>query len=139
MTGRCRAVNAAGERCKVEGHLVGADGRCAMHSDPTLARRAGKEGAQATREQWARPGIDPDEMPELVDHESAKKFLEIVARAAATKRLSHNEANATVRALAEWLKAHADSISAEVVTKLRRRVEELEAELGRRSKVKAVR
>ncbi len=97
----------------------------------------GRKGGLATKRKMASPGLDPEELPELRSHEDAKAFLEVIARAVATGRLSDRQANSAVRAISEWIKAEAERTTAEVVGHLRDEIDRLKSEIASRS-IKAV-
>ena len=85
----------------------------------------GRKGAESTRRKWrGAHGLEVGELPELRTPHDAQKALDIVAHAAAEGRLPQRQADATTRAVREWLRAY----DAGVVTD---RVEELRAEMAK--------
>lgn len=124
---RCQGTNAEGEPCSSP--MVGDDGWCPAHrpGGRSEMRRRGTKGAYKSHE---GKGLDEDELGPLEDHADAKAWLEVVGRAVATGRLSHRQGNVVVRAVREWVQAHGDELTAEVVEKLRAKIEALEEELG---------
>ena len=95
----------------------------------------GRKGGLATKRKMASPGLDPDELPQLRTHADAQAFLEVIARAVATGRLSDRQANAAVRAVSEWVRAEADRTTLEVVGQLRDEIDSVKNEMA----VKAIR
>jgi hypothetical protein len=86
---------------------------------------AGRKGAAATARKWrGRGGLEPGELPELKTPHDAQKALDIVAHAAAEGRLPQRQADATTRAVREWLRAY----DAGTVTD---RLEELKGEIAK--------
>lgn len=79
-------------------------------------------------------GLRPEELPPLVDHADAKAWLDTLGRAVATGRLRERPAQAAIRAVSEWVKAHGEELVAEDVERLRDRLETLEGELQRRDR-----
>ena len=85
----------------------------------------GQKGAAATaRKLRGARGLDPGELPDLQSPHDAQRALDIIAHAAAEGRLPQRQADATTRAVREWLRAY----DAGVVTD---RVEELRAEMAK--------
>jgi len=125
---RCRGTRAGGEPCGAPPGLIGEDGFCPAHRPGAKERylsAAGRKGAEATARKWrGRGGLEVGELPELRTPHDAQKALDIVAHAAAEGRLPQRQADATTRAVREWLRAY----DAGVVTD---RVEELRAELAK--------
>ena len=124
---RCRGTRAGGEPCGAPPQLIGEDGFCPAHRPGARERlsEAGRRGAAATARKWrGRGGLEPGELPELRTPHDAQRALDIVAHAAAEGRLPQRQADATTRAVREWLRAY----DAGVVTD---RVEELRAELAK--------
>ena len=131
---RCAGTRADGTPCQAPENLVDPDtGLCPSHSPgaPERLSEAGRKGAEATRRKHFTPSaLDPDDLPPLRDHDSAKLWLERIGRAVATGTLSDRSATAAIRAVSEWLKAHEGALVAEDVQALRDRLEALESELG---------
>ena len=94
----------------------------------------GKKGAAATARKWRRAhGLEPGELPELNTPHDAQAALDIVAHAAAEGRLPQRQADATTRAVREWIRAWEAGAVAEQVAQLQRKVAALGGE-----KLKAV-
>ncbi|MEE8191734.1 MAG: hypothetical protein V3T74_03255 [Gemmatimonadales bacterium] len=89
----------------------------------------GKKGAAATARKWRRAhGLEPGELPELNTPHDAQRALETIAHAAAEGRLPQKQADATTRALREWLRAHEAGAVADQVEELRRKLSELKGD-----------
>lgn len=131
---QCTAMREDGARCEITFGLCEECGECFHHCDHRAEERteARRRGGKATARKLQAPGLDADELPPLTDHASAKAWLEVVGRAVATGRLSNRDGNVVVRAVSEWVKAHGEELTAEVVEDLKRRVEELQEELDGR-------
>ena len=97
----------------------------------------GRKGGLATKRRMASSGLDPNELPELKTHEDAQEWLETIGRAVATGRLSDRQAQAAIRAVAEWVKAEGERATAEVINELRSEVDRVKSEMASRS-IKAV-
>ncbi len=124
---RCKATRTDGKACRAPERMLDARGLCPAHRPGARERlsEAGRKGAEATARKLRRAhGLEPGELPELRTPHDAQKALNIVAHAAAEGRLPQRQADATTRALREWLRAH----EAGVVTD---RVEELRAEIAK--------
>ncbi len=89
----------------------------------------GRKGAESTRRKWrGAHGLEPGELPELRTPHDAQRALDIVAHAAAEGRLPQRQADATTRAVREWLRAHEAGAVADQVEELRRRLSELKGD-----------
>lgn len=124
---RCRATKTTGEPCGASPRLIGEDGFCPAHRPGARERlsEAGKKGGAATARKWrGGHGLEVGELPELRTPHDAQKALDIVVHAAAEGRLPQRQADATTRAVREWLRAY----DAGTVTD---RVEELRAEMAK--------
>ena len=90
----------------------------------------GRKGGLATKRKAAGPGLDPAELPKLRTHEDAQNWLETIGRAVATGRLSDRQAQAAIRAIAEWVRAEGERQTSEVVNKLRAEIERVKSEIA---------
>ncbi len=89
----------------------------------------GRKGAESTRRKWrGAHGLEPGELPELRTPHDAQRALDIVAHAAAEGRLPQRQADATTRAVREWLRAHEAGAVADQVEELRRKLSELKGD-----------
>lgn len=95
----------------------------------------GRKGAEATARKLRGEGIDPDALPPLDSHEAAQTWLEVIGRAVTARKLSHNEANAAIKAVSEWVKTHGERMTATVVQELRAEVERLKSRLDGRPRL----
>ena len=96
----------------------------------------GRKGAEATARKWrGAHGLEPGELPELRTPHDAQRALDIVAHAAAEGRLPQRQADATTRAVREWLRAHEAGVVTDRVEELREQV----SELKHRKNLRAVR
>ena len=90
----------------------------------------GRKGGLATKRRNASPGLDADELPELRTHEDAQHWLETIGRAVATGRLSDRQAQAAIRAVAEWVRAEGERATAEVINELRSDLDRVKSEIA---------
>ena len=90
----------------------------------------GRKGGLATKRKAASPGLDPAELPKLRTHEDAQNWLETIGRAVATGRLSDRQAQAAIRATAEWVRAEGERQTSEVVNKLRAEIDRVKSEIA---------
>ncbi len=133
---RCRATKTTGEPCGASPRLIGEDGFCPAHRPGARERlsEAGKKGGAATARKWrGGHGLEVGELPELRTPHDAQKALDIVAHAAAEGRLPQRQADATTRAVREWLRAHDAGVVADQVAELKAKIDELKG--GRKLKV----
>ncbi len=133
---QCKATNQDGKRCQSPEHLVDLEaGYCPAHAPGGQERMAemGRKGAEAMRRKWMAKGLEPGELPQLRTPHDAQEALDIVAHAAAEGRLPQRQADATTRAVREWLRAWEAGALAEQVAQLQRKVAALGGE-----KLKAV-
>ena len=129
---RCKALNAEGRPCGSPESVVDPEsGLCWAHQPGGRERlvAAGRKGAEATARKWrGRGGLEPGELPELKTPHDAQEALDIVAHAAAEGRLPQRQADATTRAIREWLRAHEAGAVADQVEELRRKLSELKGD-----------
>jgi len=91
--------------------------------------KIGRKGAEATaRKLRGRGGLEPGELPELRTPHDAQEALDIVAHAAAEGRLPQRQADATTRAVREWLRAYDVGTVADRLEQLQANVEQLKGE-----------
>ena len=90
----------------------------------------GRKGGLATQRKAASRGLDPAELPDLRTHEDAQNWLETIGRAVATGRLSDRQAQAAIRAVAEWVKAEGERATVEVVNELRSEIDRVKSEIA---------
>ncbi len=96
--------------------------------------RLGKKGAEATARKWrGAHGLEPGELPQLGTPHDAQRALDIVAHAAAEGRLPQRQADATTRAVREWLRAYEAGAVTDRLEELRATVAELKGEKKLRS------
>lgn len=128
---QCAGTNARGEPC--QSPMAGEDGFCPAHrpGGETEMRRRALRGAIASRR--AR-GLAPGELGALESHSDAKRWLRLIGEAVVTGRLSNRDAQAGVKAVEAWLKAHGEGVVAKDVAELR---EALDA-FRKRGKLKAM-
>ena len=72
--------------------------------------------------------MEPAELPELRTPHDAQRALDIVAHAAAEGRLPQRQADATTRAIREWLRAHEAGVVSDRLEDLKATVAELKGE-----------
>lgn len=114
LTARCAGTNAEGQACSVPPALLTEDavGRfwCSAHDpDPVAVERrklASLRGGESTRARHRRRAVlDPGELGPLRTPDDAARWSETIARAVAEGRLAAGAAQATTRALSEWVRA----------------------------------
>ncbi len=124
----CRGTKADGTPCNAPPSLVKEDGYCSAHG-PGAATRMADRGRKGAARKWrGRGGLEPGELPELNTPHDAQAALDIVAHAAAEGRLPQRQADATTRAVREWLRAWEAGALAEQVAQLQRKVAALGGE-----------
>lgn len=139
MARSCKGQKDDGSPCQAPPGLVDpATGFCPSHGPGARERMAerGRKGATSTARYFKGDGIDSSALPPLDSHEAAMEWLEVIGRAVAGRKLSHNEATAAIRAVSEWVKTKGDSMTAEVVEDLRAEVERLKAQLEGRPRLR---
>ena len=128
---RCRHRKANGERCRAPEAFVDESGFCPPHradGREVMAER-GRSGAEVSKQVRRKgSGLRPGELPELRTPHDAQCALNIVAHAAAEGRLPQRQADATTRAVREWLRAHEAGAVADQVEELRRKLSELKGD-----------
>ena len=67
----------------------------------------------------------PNELPPLVDHESAKQWLEILGRSVASKKLPAQEGRTAIGAVEAWLRVYVSETEMKLFEDLREDVERL--------------
>lgn len=104
----CKATREDGTPCKAPENMVDpATGFCPSHG-PDAAERlseAGRKGAEATNRRFRGQKLSEEELPPLDSPQAAEIWLETIARAVATGRLSASEGNAVRGNVRDWLKA----------------------------------
>lgn len=128
----CRGEKADGTACGALPHLLDEDGLCPAHRPggrEAMAER-GRRGGLANKR---NAGLSPSELPTLTCHADAQGWLETIGRAVATGRLSDRQAQAAIRAVAEWVKAEGERVTVEVVDELRDEIDRVKAEIASRS------
>jgi len=88
-----KAKTCAHKGCKAPSNFIKDNGFCHAHGPGAKERLQlmGMRGGETMRRRWAGGALLPNELPPLVDHESAKKWLEILGRAVASKKLPAQE------------------------------------------------
>ena len=118
----CTGTNAQGEPC--QSPIVASDGFCSAHrpgGESEMKRRA-LRGAIAS--QRGR-GLASGELGQLETHSDAKRWLRLIGEAVVTGRLSNRDAQAGVKAVEAWLKAHSEGAVARDVAELREALDAL--------------
>ncbi len=124
----CHGTKADGSRCRAPEHLVdNKTGFCSAHGPGAAERMAelGRKGAESTARRFKRMGIDPDTLPHLTSPQVAEVWLDRIARAVVSGELAHREAQAAVRAVEAFLKAHSEGKVARDLEELRGQLETL--------------
>ncbi len=132
MHHKCQGKKADGTACGALPHLLDEDGLCPAHRPggrEAMAER-GRKGGLATKRKNASPGLGAEELPDLRTHEDAQAWLETIGRAVATGRLSDRQAQAAIRAGAEWVKAEGERATAEVINELRSDLDRVKSEIA---------
>lgn len=125
---RCKAQKADGSPCMAPPSLVNpATGLCASHDEGAAERlrASGRRGAQVTARRFGGRGIRPGELRQLETHSDAKRWLRLIGEAVVTGRLSNRDAQAGVKAVEAWLKAHSEGAVAKDVAQLREALDAL--------------
>lgn len=97
-----------GEMCAAGFGLCEEHGYCWSH-DPCREdqrQKARKRGGEATAKRYAASGLKEEDLPPLDSPQAAERWCEIVARAVATRRLSHNEGKTIARLIREFIRSH---------------------------------
>ena len=120
---QCQSPRADGQPC--ESVLAGADGFCPVHSPECRERFrvAQSLGGQATAAKFAGAAFTAEEVTALATIDDAKLALDQIRIAAMTRRLTHAEANAASKAVAEWVKADSAAQTDRVVNELTRTID----------------
>lgn len=102
----CNATKDDGSPC--ESPFVGEDGFCPAHrpGGREKLREAAKKGGEVTRKRFKAKALGADELPALTSAQAAETWCDKVGRAVVTGRLSHNQAQAALRAVREWRESH---------------------------------
>lgn len=131
-TRRCQGTTDEGRPCGAPSALVNPEtGYCGAHGPGATERMrlAGKKGAEASKASRQPHGMEAGELPPLAGHAEAKLWLERIGRAVATGRLKTRPAQAAIRAVSEWVKAHEGEMAAELFDDLKADVERLKRTL----------
>lgn len=126
---RCQATTADGRPCGAPEQLVDpSTGLCISH-DPDRAgvlREAGLKGGIAMRKK-ARDdkGLTHAELPPLDGPASAALWTEVIGRAVATGRIPASRGQTALRAVSEFLRAHAAGETADRLARLQSQVDGL--------------
>lgn len=126
----CDGTKADGSPCGAPPSLVNEEsGFCPAHDPDNEERRQeiAKKGAEASVRARRGGGLEEDELPPLDGPRAAERWLEVVGRAVATKRLSHNEGKALARVIREYLRAHESGAMEDRVEDLREKVAALKS------------
>lgn len=105
----CQHVKDDGTRCNAPSQFVdSATSLCWTHSEEgrEKAREAAKKGGEATARKLRGKALQEGELPPLTNAGAAETWCDIVGRAVVTGRLSHNQAQAALRAVREWRESH---------------------------------
>ncbi len=132
MHHKCKGQKADGTACGALPHLLDENGLCPAHRPggrEAMAER-GRKGGLATKRRNASPGLGAEELPDLRTHEDAQAWLETIGRAVAVGRLSDRQAQAAIRAVAEWVKAEGERATAEVINELRSDLDRVKSEIA---------
>ncbi len=132
MHHKCQGKKADGTACGALPHLLDENGLCPAHRPggrEAMAER-GRKGGLATKRRNVSPGLRAEELPKLRTHEDAQNWLETIGRAVATGRLSDRQAQAAIRAIAEWVRAEGERQTSEVVNKLRAEIDRVKSEIA---------
>ena len=132
MHHKCRGEKADGTACAALPYLLDDDGLCPAHRPggrEAMAER-GRKGGLATKRKAASPGLDPAELPELKSHADAQTWLEKIGRAVASGGLGDRQAQAAIRAVAEWVRAEGERQTSEVLIELREEIERVRSEVA---------
>jgi hypothetical protein len=93
-------------------------------------KKIGSKGGQATKAKLASPGFDPEAVPPLETLEDAKAALDSIRRGVLCRTITHAEANAASKAVAEWVKTETATTTQRLVTELHRELEAKETQIA---------
>jgi hypothetical protein len=118
----CRGTKTNGEPCGAPPELVSEAGWCSSHDpDPVMQERLAlarvRGGLASTKNRPQRPLTD-EELGPLETAHDARRWAVVVAKAAATGRISPAQASAATRAVDQFLKALDTVGSRELVAQL---------------------
>lgn len=125
---KCSATNADGTPCGApESFVDPSTGLCPSHSENASERLSeyGRKGAKATAKKLQRDGLEDHELPPLDTPQAAERWIEVVGRAVATGRMSHNEGRTLARLVREWLRTREAGEMADRVDELQEKVAKL--------------
>lgn len=88
------------------------------------------KGGQATKAKLASPGFDPEAVPPLSTLEDAKAALDSIRRGVLTRTVTHAEANAASKAVAEWVKTETACATQRLVGELHKELEAKERQIA---------
>ena len=126
---QCSGSKADGSPCGAVPQLVNADGLCPAHR-PGGRREMSERGRKGGRANKRAAGLDPSELPPLTSHADAQSWLETIGREVASGRLPERQAQAAIRAVAEWVRAEGERAAVEVLDELRAEIDELKSSLA---------
>ena len=138
--GACKGVKADGTPCGIDPRFVDETGYCAAHNPEKGSAWMSELGKRGKQAQMADDGVSESELGALDTVEDAQRWLQVVGAAVATGRLSDRRAQAAVRAVSEWVKAHESGRDAAMYAELQKKLERVKAETVTRGReLKAVR
>jgi hypothetical protein len=128
----CAGQNAVGEPCGKPATLVGSDGYCDSHrpGGSEYMSEIGRLGAAATNAKHSMDGFEPGELPAVVDYESAKVVLDMLAHAVVERRITHSECSAATRAVDAWVRAEGANLTSRLVQELKSELDAKEREIA---------
>lgn len=110
--------------------IVGDDGWCVAHRDDgeEIRRRAKKGGKMR---QYG--GMDPDEVPEITDYDSAMKNISITARAVQFDKMKPKRAHAVIRAVEAFIKVLGEKITKKRLDKIKEEQKKLKDKVEKKA------
>lgn len=105
----CRHVKDDGTGCNAPAAFVDPEtSLCWTHSEEgrEKVREAARKGGETTARRMRGKALQEGELPPLTNAGAAETWCDIVGRAVVTGRLSHNQAQAALRAVREWRESH---------------------------------
>lgn len=122
----CRGEKDDGEPCRST--ILGPDGWCDAHrpGNAEEMRERARRGGKATARQHRAGGLNPDELPELTDHESVKAWLRALANGVASGDVDRRRASELRKVLKSYLDAHRGEALDERLEEFREILDEIE-------------
>jgi hypothetical protein len=128
----CKGKTKTGKPCMKYEELIGEDGYCTNHrpGNENYMSEIRTKGAYALHEANRAPGIDPGDLPEMVDLDSAQKAINVINRAMNDGRITHHTGNAMLKGADIYCKSVGLSMTSQVVNELHAELKQREREIA---------